>query len=323
MRLSVIVLFTLWVCAIFSPQTARCEATASPVRCLKVIEADSGGQGLKYPSTIFYDAAEDETYITTPGDDQLVLLASDYFPILGLGKGRGIKRVYSCHLSKGRLYTCLGPSDDDPRGRLLIYNEAWLPIGKIYFSGFEGADSFVPRKLAIGATGNLYVVGANDGKVVVLDPAGNYLRGLSMTEEVEGVPTEAHIASLTVGNDGRLYFLSETMGRVYVLDRKEKPLYRFGKKGGLEGELSRPRGIAIDDLRQRIYLVDYMRHTVSAYSTEGDFLFEFGGLGRNRGWFLYPSDACVDGMGRVLVTDTFNHRVQVFEVLEDRVAASP
>ena len=57
-----------------------------------------------------------------------------------------------------------------------------------------------------------------------------------------------------------------------------------------------------------------MRHTASAYSADGRFLFEFGGKGWGRGWFQYPSDITVDTSGNVLVADTFNNRVQVLSV---------
>ena len=106
---------------------------------------------------------------------------------------------------------------------------------------------------------------------------------------------------MAVGQDGRLYFLSEGMGRVYVYDRNEKFLYKFGQKGGEPGKLARPRGIAVDDRSQRVYIVDYQRHTVSVFATNGDFLFEFGGMGEGRGWLNYPSDICIDGFGRILV----------------------
>jgi DNA-binding beta-propeller fold protein YncE len=65
-----------------------------------------------------------------------------------------------------------------------------------------------------------------------------------------------------------------------------------------------------------MYVVDYMRHTVSAYDKEGKYLFEFGGLGWGEGWFQYPRDIAVDSSGRILIADTFNNRIQVFQAKE-------
>ena len=113
---------------------------------------------------------------------------------------------------------------------------------------------------------------------------------------------------------GRIYLLSEGMGRVYVYDDKEVFLFKFGQKGGSSGKLSRARGLSVDPLKRRVYVIDYMRHTANAYSDEGRFLFEFGGKGWGRGWFQYPSDVGVDPSGHVLVADTFNNRVQVLRM---------
>lgn len=290
------------------------ETVELPIRCIDVITMDHIGVGLAYPSTVFYDALGDEIYITDAAKGQLVIYTSDYFPQVSVGAGRGLNSIYSCYIKNGQLFVCLGTSKQDSQGHIAILNEAFLPAGKIYFSGFEQSASFLPRKMVVGGKGRLYVVGVNSSEVIVLDSAGNYLHNITPEDEFLGVKEPASIISLTIGRDGRLYFLSEARGRVFVYDKDEQFLYKFGQKGGDRGKLARPRGIAVDDQGKRVYIVDYLRHSVSVYSIKGDFLYEFGGKGYGRGWFLYPTDICIDGWGRLLITDTFNHRVQVFEI---------
>jgi DNA-binding beta-propeller fold protein YncE len=94
-------------------------------------------------------------------------------------------------------------------------------------------------------------------------------------------------------------------------------LFSFGQKGGSSGKASRPRGLALDQNRQLIYVVDYMRHTILVYSFDGNYLTEFGGLGYSEGWFYYPNDIAVDDQGRSIIADYFNHRVQILE-MQDR-----
>ncbi|OHB29068.1 MAG: hypothetical protein A2X84_03045 [Desulfuromonadaceae bacterium GWC2_58_13] len=315
-RLAFLMLVGLWLTLV--PISVLGETVVQPVRCVEVVSTDNGGNPLSYPSALFYDAEADEIYVTSPLKNKLVLLTSDYFPYLSVGAGRGLNSVSSCFVKDGRLYACVGADRDDSRGRIVMLNGAFLPDGKIYFSGFEGADSFLPRKILVGDTGNIYVTGLTGAGVVVLDPAGNYLRTIEPRDEVLGVPELVSIIAMAVGNNGNLYLLSEGMGRIYVYDRNEKFLYKFGQKGGEAGKLARPRGIAVDDRNKRVYVVDYQRHTASAFSLTGDFLFEFGGMGQGRGWLNYPSDICLDGFGRLLIADTFNHRVQVFELVEGK-----
>lgn len=307
----------------FVPSLLWAAAAVQPVRCIGMVANDNVGNDLSYPSSLFYDPAADEIYVTSPLKNKLVLFTADYFPYMSVGAGRGLHSVTSCYVSDNRLYACAGASKDEPRGHLVMLDGAFLPEGKIFFSGFEGADVFLPRKVVVGDNGNIYVTGLTGVGVVVLDPAGNFLKTIEPRDDVLGVTEQVAIISMTVGANGNLYLLSEGMGRVYVYDRNEKFLYKFGQKGGESGKLARPRGLAVDDRAGRVYVVDYQRHAVSAFSLEGDFLFEFGGMGQARGWLNYPSDVCVDSFGRVIVADTFNHRIQIYEVVGDGGATAP
>jgi DNA-binding beta-propeller fold protein YncE len=117
-----------------------------------------------------------------------------------------------------------------------------------------------------------------------------------------------------IGAAGKIFLLSEDLGRVYVYDHKENFLVKFGEKGGSSGKLSRPRGLGVDRKKGIVYVIDYMRHAGNVYSDKGRFLFEFGGKGWAKGWFQFPSDIVVDTLGNVLVADTFNNRVQVLRM---------
>ena len=312
--------FLIFIGSFFIPPHVLAEVAVQPVRCVDVLTADDAGNELLYPSSLFYDATADEIYVVSPMKNKLVLLTSGYFPYFSIGAGRGLHNLGSCYQKDGRLYVAVGAGKADPRGHLAVLNGSFYPEKKIYFSGFEGSENFQPRKVVVGDTGNIYVVGLSGGGVVVLDAEGNFLRRIVPRDEALGVTERASVISMDVAESGNLYLLSEAMGRVYVYDRDDNFLYKFGQKGGDAGKLSRPRGVAVDERNQRVFVVDYQRHTISTYSLTGDFLFEFGGMGQGRGWLNYPSDVCVDGYGRVLVADTFNHRVQVFEIVERRKA---
>jgi len=123
------------------------------------------------------------------------------------------------------------------------------------------------------------------------------------------------VIEVTCGQDGRLYLLSQETSKIYVYDAEEQFLFSFGEKGGSTGKMSQPRGMALDENKGVIYVVDYMRHTILVYDMPtGKYLFEFGGKGWAPGWFQYPTSLAVDNKGRLIVADTFNHRVQVLDV---------
>ncbi len=121
------------------------------------------------------------------------------------------------------------------------------------------------------------------------------------------------ITDIITDNDGHLFLLSEETSKVYVYAVNEDFLFSFGEKGGSTGKMSRPRGIAINEGRKIIYIVDYMRHTILVYDLAGKYLFEFGGRGSGPLWFNFPNSITVDRKGRLIVADLFNNRVQILK----------
>ncbi len=121
------------------------------------------------------------------------------------------------------------------------------------------------------------------------------------------------ITDIITDSEGHLFLLSEETSKVYVYAANENFLFSFGEKGGSTGKMSRPHGIAINEGRKIIYIVDYMRHTILAYDLSGKYLFEFGGRGSGPLWFNFPNSIAVDRKGRLIVADLFNNRVQILK----------
>jgi DNA-binding beta-propeller fold protein YncE len=286
------------------------------ITCLHVIQEDYEGLRLSYPSKLFVDAVKREIYVTDSGHSRILVYTHDFYPLLSIGKSDGVETPVGLAVdAKGYLFVAQAPGKKHPRARVSVFSPSLRWQRDIFFTGFEDADSFRPQNVAINKMGMLYVAGSGYTGVVVLDKEGMFSHLLTPMDSLgQGEEEKATLCDVDIDEAGKIYLLSEDMGRIYVYDEKEQFLFKFGKKGGSSGKLSRPRGIAVDNGEKRIYVIDYMRHTASAYSAEGRFLFEFGGKGWGRGWFQYPSDISVDTSGNVLVADTFNNRVQVLSV---------
>ncbi|MBI5086087.1 MAG: 6-bladed beta-propeller [Acidobacteria bacterium] len=83
-------------------------------------------------------------------------------------------------------------------------------------------------------------------------------------------------------------------------------------------ELGRPAGIAIDKKRHLLYAADVKNNRIAVFDIGNlTFLRFLGGPvsqgGREPGRFLSPTNVAVDGEGKLYVTDTFNHRIQIFD----------
>lgn len=122
------------------------------------------------------------------------------------------------------------------------------------------------------------------------------------------------IHNVAIDSVGNIYLLSSETSKVYVYGPDESFLFSFGKKGGTPRSMSQPRGLAIDEKNDVIYIVDYSRHTVIAYDMAGEFLFEIGGRGFKPGFFNFPVSIAVNRHGQVIISDLFNKRVQVLDV---------
>ena len=122
------------------------------------------------------------------------------------------------------------------------------------------------------------------------------------------------IVDIEIDQEGHLYFLSETEGKVYVYSADEEFLYSFGSKGGAPGKLGRPRGLAVDEQKKCVYVIDYLRQTLLIYDLAGKYILDFGGVGSGPGWFRFPTDVVLNRKGDVIIADLYNSRVQVLNL---------
>lgn len=276
---------------------------------LDIINYDEEGDKIYFPSNVFVDPVRNEIYVID-SRSRIIIYTADFFPIITLSKRNGIETPQGLTVdNEGNLYVAQSLTKENPRHRISVFNACLKWVRDIYLEGFEGADSFIPYRLATDKKGNIYVAGSYFPGALILNSQGQLLNILSPEEEGRKVKLDY----VTVDKEGRIYLVSEEEGHIYVYDENRKFLFKFGQKGGSKGKLSRARAVGVDNRNGRMYVVDYMRHTISAYDKDGKYLFEFGGLGWGEGWFQYPRDISVDSVGRILVADTFNDRIEVFQ----------
>ncbi|RJQ43276.1 MAG: hypothetical protein C4538_12250 [Nitrospiraceae bacterium] len=269
---------------------------------------DEQEEKLTFPSFVTVDREMKEIYIID-GRGRVVVYTKDMFPVLTVNNKYGINNPQGLAVDKnGNLYIAQSANADNPRHRITVLRPCLTWERDIYFSGFEGADSFIPSRLSVDKQGNIYAVASQYPGVIILGNDGTFLD--IMTPDEEG--RKAKLTNVKLDSSGKIYLVSEEEGRIYVYDENRNFLFKFGEKGGSSGKLSRPKGVGVDEHSGTMYVVDYMRHTVSAYDNKGAYLFEFGGLGLGAGWFQFPTDIAVDDAGRIFIADYFNHRVQVF-----------
>jgi len=297
---------------------ALCNDAKLPIGYLDRITTDEEDMRIRYPSFVFSEPVKNEIYVID-SMGRIIIYTSDLFPIITLDKRNDIDAPQGLAVDPaGYVYVVQGQSREHPRCRISVYNPCLIWQRDIYVEGFKDCDKFMPYRIASDRHGRLYIAGISYPGVIVTDNTGKYIETISPEENGK----MAKIIHVALDNEGRIYLVSEEESRIYVYDEDRKFLFKFGEKGGGSGKLSRPVSLAVDNRNGMIYIDDYMRHTISVYDKTGKYLYEFGGLGWGEGWFQHPRDIAVDSSGRVLVADTFNDRIEVFQPKEEQRANS-
>jgi uncharacterized repeat protein (TIGR01451 family) len=202
----------------------------------------------------------------------------------------------------GNLYVLMGGDVNqlikvDPTGKLL-----WAVGSK----GSGDGQFDLPQGVAVAPSGTVYVVEQRNHRVQYFSKFGFFL-----------------------GKFGSECFVPFNYSGTCVDPDGDGPL-ELG-----DGQFFQPTDIAVD-AAGRIYVADYNNHRVQVFSAPGVFAYKFGSfcgldpsstefgigcvdpdgsgpLALGDGQFEFPEGIAVDSAGRILVADSYNNRVQVFD----------
>ena len=90
-------------------------------------------------------------------------------------------------------------------------------------------------------------------------------------------------------------------------------LSQWGTKGVANGEFQGPSGLSIDS-NDNIYVTDKNNNRVQVFTSDGQYITQFGGPNEDEGKLLDPEGVGVDkDSGTVYIADTGNSRIVVFK----------
>ena len=168
-----------------------------------------------------------------------------------------------------------------------------------------------PSGLAFVA-GRIYVVDPPRHQIVAFTPDGREVLRFGGRGEKSG---EYNFPSgLGAGPDQTLLIIDALNFRVVQCNKDGEVQGGFGQAGDGSGAFGRPKGVATDAAGQ-IYVSDAQNDVVIVFSRLGRFLIAVGGSGAAPGSLTLPAGIAI-GDGFLYVADSYNHRVQVFQLLD-------
>ncbi|QXE90894.1 6-bladed beta-propeller [Geomonas subterranea] len=167
----------------------------------------------------------------------------------------------------------------------------------------------------------LYVAETGYGRVVALDRNAGQKLTIHTSKSGEGLFNKP--IDLAVDRAGRVYVNDPLNYKINVFTPDGRLQQRFGEMGDAPGQMDKPKGIAVD-AEGRIFVCDSLLDTVQLFDASGVYMFSFGANGTGAGDFWMPSGIHI-ASNWVFVSDTYNNRVQVFQILsnEDSVDDEP
>ncbi|MDQ0256668.1 DNA-binding beta-propeller fold protein YncE [Evansella vedderi] len=155
----------------------------------------------------------------------------------------------------------------------------------------------------------IYVSDPNNHQVQILDNLGATIfafggRGSGEGEFQFPYGLDFHQATAT------LYVADMYTGKISIFTDKGEFISYF--EPGLEGEesLRSPGGLRIVD--EKVYVTDIQNNAIYVFDLAGNLLLTFGNGGSEPGEFVAPNAIALDSEANIYVSDSGNHRVQVF-----------
>ncbi len=254
-----------------------------------------------------------------------MLLAFALVAALFAAPARAQRPPASRDLARTPVQTVWPPAPDEPRIRYVAVYTGGDDVGaarksrtvslKEALLGKDRAGSrpqnpngFVkPFGVAVDGFGRIIVADTAQGSVAVMDPARRQFTTIG--EFTKQVALRVPVA-VAVDAANNIYVGDTGLKRVLVFG----PDLSYRVAIGGADEVESPSGLAVDDSRQRLYVVDSRKSTLLVYGLPtGKLLARIGKRGTDDAEFNLPTSVAVGPDGRVYVTDTMNYRVQVFD----------
>ncbi len=264
----------------------------------------------------------------------------------GTGAGQFIWPTAIARDSQGHTYIA-----DEYTNRITVFDASWEPLETWGVTGTEVGEFDGPSGLIFDREDHLYVVDHQNHHVQKFTKDGRFLSSFGTAGAGDGqfqLPW-----GITLGNDGNLYIADWRNDRIQKLSPEGQCLATYGTSGRGDGQFYRPASVAVDAEgymyiadwgNERVQVLDPeggFVQTLRGEATDSKWAEDFPRINREEAaarantnmeldiafftddpheasshiekYFWAPTSVKVDGKGRLYVTESNRHRVQIYE----------
>jgi uncharacterized protein (TIGR03663 family) len=193
----------------------------------------------------------------------------------------------------------------------IAFNRNYEPYARIF-----NKTSLTPENWSPGHRFSLFV--RNDMAEQMWDYRAGAVATGQNPAQIAG-PRLQSPAGIAFAADGTRYIADHKSNRIFQQDATGNTIKTWGGGGNEPGKFNDPWGIAVDGAGN-VFVADTFNHRIQKFDANGQFIMSWGRPGATDEpgngldtQFFGPRDIAIDPQGRLLVSDTGNKRVQVFD----------
>ncbi|CAH1780015.1 unnamed protein product [Owenia fusiformis] len=186
------------------------------------------------------------------------------------------------------------------------------PVALIGQKGSEDGEFLCPRAVAIGNDDNIYVADTGNCRIQKFSPDGNFLSQFTVTSDGENNSTcDLAIdqkSNLIICTEIFAYGSSPSSGNTVKVYTSDGHLKHEHTNKTLKCALC----VACNS-KGGVIISDYIVNSLFMYNGNGTHVKKIGKYGAQSGQFNHPAFMCTGPHDYIIVTDTDNHRIQIFD----------
>ncbi|CAI8033217.1 E3 ubiquitin-protein ligase TRIM71 [Geodia barretti] len=167
----------------------------------------------------------------------------------------------------------------------------------------------MPRHIAFAKTGEMVVCEWNSNCMKVFDGNHRELRSFGHTG-----PEESRLNAplgVAISSDNTMFVAANHCVKKFTLEGRF--IASVGSEGSGQLQFDAPFAIAYNHTNNRVYVCDTYNHRITILNHDLTFHGSFGSVGSEADQFNMPEGISVCRNGNVLVADSSNNRVQIFD----------